>query len=76
MALNDFEKWIAHEALGYLWDDDASPEVGMGMPQYQAIDYAFEEFKKSATLFAGGYDFALMQVNRDNIERYVADHRR
>ena len=65
------EQWIADCALGYLRYDDANPDVGMGMFYETAIDYAFEDAKKAAMLFAGGDEFMLLNVNRKNIEDYV-----
>jgi hypothetical protein len=76
MNLNGYEQYVADLALGYLRGDDVNPEVGMGMFPTTAIDHAIRDFKKTATLFAGGYDFALLQINRQNIEDYVREKRR
>ena len=74
-ALNGYERYVADLALAYLAGDDANPDVGMGMLQSMAIDYALRDFKQTANLFVGGYDFALLQVNRGNVEDYVKEKR-
>jgi hypothetical protein len=76
MNLNGYEQYVADLALGHLYGDDANPDVGWGLMQSTAIDYAIGDFKKAANLFAGGYDFALLQINRQNIEDYVREKRR
>ena len=75
-ALNDMEQWVADTALARLRNDDANPEVGMGMWVGWAVEDAIKDLKKTATLFAGGYDFALLQVNQKNVEEFVLDKRR
>lgn len=76
VKLNEFEKWVADRAVSYLVYDDANPDVGMGMFNQTAIQYAMEDLKKTATLFAGGYDFALLQINMQNVEDFVKRNRR
>lgn len=76
LQLNEFEKWVADRAISYLAYDDANPDVGMGMFNCTAIDYAMNDLKHTATLFAGGYDFALLQVNIQNVEDFVKRNRR
>lgn len=70
------EQWVADAALARLRNDDANPDVGMGMWVGMAVAYAMDDLKKTATLFAGGYDFALLQVNQKNVEEFVLDKKR
>jgi hypothetical protein len=69
--MNKYELYVAGKAFEFLAADDANPNVGWGLMQSSAINMAIEEMKIVATLFGGGYDFALLQINRQTIEDYV-----
>lgn len=71
MNLTPQEQWVADCALGTLRDDDCHPNVGMGMFQGTAIDYAIEAAKEAASIFAGGPEFFLLQFDRKKVEAYV-----
>lgn len=44
------EKWLVDSALAYLYGNDASPEVGMGMFPATAVDLAIQDLRTIATV--------------------------
>jgi hypothetical protein len=74
-TLNDMEQWVADKALGSLYADDSNPNVGMGLFPSTAMEWAMRDLKETATLFGGGYDFALLQINQKNVEEFVKRRR-